>query len=395
MSLQKVNKGFIFLIIIFIVLIGMIVALFFLLQTDTVAEVLKNDELVKVLLVIHDGDVAISTDVVVYYPVSKKGAVFDIPGNTGAIYSSLGRVDRIDKVYEEKGIEAYRKEIENLTGATIPFTVEINLDDFSYVTDLLGGISLVIDQPVDYVEDDIHYLLPSGYVTLDGDKICTYLAYVLPSEDSDSIMERKRNAIVGFISALNNNKTQLMDKKRFEPFSKALVTNIEDDDEYSLVSQIASIDVERLLIQSFLGTETRVDDKLLLFPHDNGRYVKDVFKRTTTTLVSVSGTMSDRVYVLEVLNGTTKQFLARDTGTLLDGAGYSVQHVDNAETDNVEETYIIDHIGNEKVAEILADFIQCEKIITEEIRDDDELAVNTQVDFTVVLGKDFDGRYVR
>ena len=395
MPAQKSTRGIIFLISIALILIVMVVSLFFLVQTDTVAEVLKNDELVKVLLVIHDGDTAITTDVLVYYPVSKRGAVFDIPGNTGAIYSSLGRVDSIDNVYREKGIEVYRQEIEKLTGASIPFTMEINLDQFSYITDLLGGLRVFIPTPVDYEEEGVHYLLPSGSVTLDGDKVCTYLAYVLPNDTASEIQERKQNLIVAFISALNTNKTGLMAKKRFEPFSQAVVTNIEDEDEYSLLSQIAGIDAERLMPQTVLGNEEVVDDEVLLFPYYNGQYVKDVFKRTTTALVSASGTISDRVYVLEIQNGTTKQGLARNTGVILQGAGYNVLSMINAETNDVEETCIIDHIGNAEDAKILADFIQCENIITEEVRDDDELEVNSMVDFTIILGNDFDGRYVR
>lgn len=395
MAVKKTTRGIIFLIGIAVVLIAMVVALFFLVQTDTVAEVLKNDELVKVLLVVHDGDTAITTDVLVYYPVSKRGAVFDIPGNTGAIYPSLGRVDSVDSVYREKGIDMYRQEIESLTGTTIPFTMEINLDQFSYITDMLGGLRVFIPTPVDYVEDGVHYLLPSGSVTLDGDKVCTYLAYVLPADTATEIQERKQNLIVAFISALNANKTSLMNQKRFEPFSQAIVTNIDDDDEYSLLSQIASIDAERLMPQTVLGNEEIVDDEVLLFPYYNGQYVKDVFKRTTTALVSASGTISDRVYVLEIQNGTTKQGLARNTGVILQGAGYNVLGTVNAETNDVEETCIIDHIGNAEDAKILADFIQCENIITEEVRDDDELEVNSMVDFTIILGKDFDGRYVR
>ncbi len=395
MANQKINRGAIFLICIFIVLIAMVVALFFLVQTDTVAEVLKNDELVKVLLVVHDGDTAITTDVLVYYPVSKRGAVFDIPGNTGAIYSSLGRVDRIDQVYKECGIASYCQEVEKLTGASIPFTMEINLDDFSYIADLLGGLGVFIPSPVDYVENDVHYLLPSGSVTLDGDKVCTYLAYELPTDTATDIQERKQNIIVAFISALNSNKSGLVNKRRFSPFSQAIVTNIEDDDEYSLLSQIASIDGERLMPQTVLGNEETVDDEVLLFPYYNGQYVKDVFKRTTTALVSASGTISDRVYVLEIQNGTSKQGLARNTGVILQGAGYNVLSMINADSNEVEETCIIDHIGNAEDAKILADFIQCENIITEEIRDDDELEVNSMVDFTIILGNDFDGRYVR
>lgn len=90
-----------------------------------------------------DSGNALSTDVFVYYPVSRKGALFDILGNTGSIYSSLGRVDRIDAVYKEKGVDTYRKEVEKLIGKTIPFSLEISLSDLGTLADLLGGLKVL------------------------------------------------------------------------------------------------------------------------------------------------------------------------------------------------------------------------------------------------------------
>ena len=91
------NSAF-FLLLIFAVLAVSAFVLFFSLRTDPIEEVLKNDQLLKVLFVLSDEDEVIFTDVILYYPVTQKTAMFDIPGRTGAIYSSVGRVDRIDSV---------------------------------------------------------------------------------------------------------------------------------------------------------------------------------------------------------------------------------------------------------------------------------------------------------
>ena len=112
-SREKISAIFLGTILLIVVAVGAILALS--LRTDPVAENLKNDQVVKILFVLNDGkNNALSTDVFVYYPVSQKGALFNILGNTGAIYQSLesaegrsGRVDRIDAVYKEKGINTY------------------------------------------------------------------------------------------------------------------------------------------------------------------------------------------------------------------------------------------------------------------------------------------------
>ena len=395
-SKSSVNKGSIFLVLIFMILAITAVVMIFALQTDTVGDMLKNDELVKILIVLKKEGTPICTDVLIYYPVSRRGALFDIPGNTGAIFSSIGRTDRIDQVYVEKGIDVYKSEIQKLTGTSIPFTLEIDLEDFSVLTDLLGGLRVFVPTAVDYIStDNQRILLPSGAVTLDGDKIADYLTYALPEDTNSDIQDRKQNAVVAFFSALNTNKSTVFNKKVFPFFGQHIQSNVDEEGLYKLLSEISAIDAERLMPQTVLGASRIVEGKTLLFPYYDGQLIKDVFKQTTTALVSASGQVASRVYVLEIQNGTTVQGLAKNTAAILQGAGYDVLSTINAESNDIESTMIIDHIGNEAEAKVLADFILCENVVTDEIKADDELEADSLVDFTIILGKDFDGRYVR
>ncbi|MBO5401334.1 MAG: LCP family protein [Spirochaetaceae bacterium] len=395
-SKSSVNKGSIFLVLIFMILAITAVVMIFALQTDTVGDMLKNDELVKILIVLKKEGTPICTDVLIYYPVSRRGALFDIPGNTGAIFSSIGRTDRIDQVYVEKGIDVYKSEIQKLTGTSIPFTLEIDLEDFSVLTDLLGGLRVFVPTAVDYIStDNQRILLPSGAVTLDGDKIADYLTYALPEDTNSDIQDRKQNAVVAFFSALNTNKSTVFNKKVFPFFGQHIQSNVDEEGLYKLLSEISAIDAERLMPQTVLGASRIVEGKTLLFPYYDGQLIKDVFKQTTTALVSASGQVASRVYVLEIQNGTTVQGLAKNTAAILQGAGYDVLSTINAESNDIDSTMIIDYIGNEAEAKVLADFILCENIVTEEVKTDDELEADSLVDFTIILGKDFDGRYVR
>lgn len=395
-SRSYANKNSIFLVLIFMILAVTAIIMIFALQTDTIGDMLKNDELIKILIVLEEEGQPICTDVLIYYPVSKRGALFDIPGNTGAIYSSIGRTDRIDQVYVEKGIEVYKHEIQKLSDTNIPFTLEIDIEEFAKLTDLLGGLRVFVPSAVDYVsEAGERYLLPSGAVTLDGDKIVDYLTYVTPEDSTSDIQDRKQSAIVAFFAAINNNKSKIFCKEVFPFFAKYLKSNIDDESLLKLLSEVAAIDAERLMPQTVLGASRIVEGKTLLFPYYDGQLVKDVFKQTTTALVSASGQLATRVYVLEIQNGTTVQGLAKNTAAILQGAGYDVLSTVNAESNDIDSTMIIDHIGNEAEAKVLADFILCENIVTEEVKTDDELEADSLVDFTIILGKDFDGRYVR
>ena len=67
----------------------------------------------------------------------------------------------------------------------------------------------------------------------------------------------------------------------------------------------------------------------------------------------------------------------------------------NADSNDYEKTVIIDHIGNKEVADVVGEFIHCTNIVEEEVVSENEDNSAADVDFTIILGKDFDGRYVR
>ena len=290
--LGGMRKHIVFFALIVCVLTAAALILFFSLKTNPVEEALKNDQIIKLLFVLKNDDEALFTMLMAYYPVSHRGALIDIPGNTGAIYASLsskdrqGRVDRIDAVYKERGIEVYRSEIEKMLGMNIPFTIEIDLDRFSELTDLLGGLRVFVPYPIDDVVDGVPYLLPSGSVMLDGDKIRTYMLYSDKDASNIDRQDRLQNAAVAFLSALNARRFDIFKKNVFPVYASRFRSNIKDEGLYSLLQQISKIDAERLFPQSVTGSLRTVDGKLLLFPYYDGQLIKDVLKQTVSALVS-------------------------------------------------------------------------------------------------------------
>lgn len=393
----KLEKSMIFLFLVFFIIIITSLIVVSALQVDPVEEMIKNEEPIKILFVLEDDEKVLFTDVFIYYPVSGRGALFNIPGNTGAIYSSLGRVDRIDMVYREKGIDAYRQEIEKLSGQSIPFSMVCSVDNFKVLTDLLGGLKIFVPYPVDIqAENGNRWLLPSGVNNLDGDKILTYLYYNSPEETEGEVQDRYQNVIIAFLAAINKNINTMFLEENFKEYDDYFKTNLEPKDLRIILETVAHVDSERLAPRSITGSVRVVDGKSLLFPHYDGELVKDLFKQTVSSLVSVVDTIYDRIYVLEVQNGTSVQGLARNTSILLQGFGFDVLSSVNADRNDYEETLIINHIGNDEIAKNLGDIISCSNIITEDVLPESAgMEAETRVDFTIILGKDFDGRYVR
>jgi hypothetical protein len=149
------------------------------------------------------------------------------------------------------------------------------------------------------------------------------------------------------------------------------------------------------------GNVREVSGQTLLFPSYDGSLVKDIVRQTLGGLTrQVDGSLSDRVFTVEVLNGTMTNGLAGRTAELLRGFGYDVISIGNADRNDYEQTEIIDRSGYDEVARTFGDIIRCDNIrIEAPVRDNPETELNLQnfeyrSDFTVIIGRDFNGRYV-
>jgi len=393
---MKIDRSVFFLFVILAVLIGAAVILVFAMRNNPVRDALSGDQLLKVLVVLEDEGVPLSTNLIAYYPGTKRAAMFDIPGETGLIIKSLGRVDRIDAVYVENGMNAYRQEIEELTGIEIPFSISFNLDQFSRLTDLLSGLSVFIPTEIDLMDGDTRVLLPSGAVTLDGDKIRTYVTYLDELDQEGENAARKQRSILAFFRALNDNAEVVFSKDVFPVLYRNMETNLRQETLKQLLQDLYSIDAERLIPQRITGSLRDVDGKQLLFPFYDGQLLKDIIRQTLGGLASEDAAAQERIYAIEILNGTDKQGLAQRTSELYQSFGYDVIRVGNAETSDYTDTLVIDRIGNEHVAKIIAQIIQCEAIRSTlpEESSTDLYGTEAIVDYTIILGKDFNGRYV-
>ena len=395
-KLRNEQKGILFIALIVIVIAAL--SLFFArsLKTNSVEDALEHDTLLRTLFVVQNDDgTELFSNVIILDTSTKKAAVINLPGYTGAIFQSLGRTDRLAQVYNELGMASYRTEVQKMLGISIPYTTMVRLEDFIRLCDMFGGMRVFIPSPIDSTsEEGERWLLPSGAVTLDGDKIAVYLRYRDEEETEESIQDRYQNVMGAFLTGLHDQSFKIFNtSKNFKRFSVSLNTNLADYEEETLYSEISQIDTESIIKQTITGSLRNVDGQQLLFPLNNGEFIKEAVKQTTYMLRSSDGSISNRIYVLEIQNGTKTQGLARRTATLYQNASYDVLSAVNADSNDYAETVIIDHIGNESIARQVGELIRCTNIRQAEDMEEGSTS-DSMVDFTVILGRDFNGAYV-
>ena len=403
---MKVNKSALFLGVILAMLATFVVVLVAELRTDPIAESISGGNLINTLFIVEKDGAPFSSNIIAFYPANKRGAMFDIPPETGLIIQSLSRTATVESLYREKGEEAFRQEIESLAGTAIPFYLVISFDDFAMLADLLSGLNVFIPTPVDVymsqqeepdaapsLEDRV--LLPSGSVNLDGDKLRLYMTYTSPDDGEDAATLRRQHAVMAFLRALNDNASLAFSRNVFPIISSCFASNVSKASFKTLLTALSQIDVERLSPRQMRGSVRLVDGEEMLFPFYDGDLFKQTISQTFSSFLSENSDEFERTYAIEVLNGTATSGLARRTAELYQGFGYDVVRVGNAPSTDYEETIIIDRIGSSTVASAVAQAIRCENIETAPV-DDDSTASATEytVDFTVILGNDFNGRYV-
>jgi hypothetical protein len=113
---------------------------------------------------------------------------------------------------------------------------------------------------------------------------------------------------------------------------------------------------------------------------------------------SADESLNDRVFTVEVLNGTMVTGLAGRTAELLRGFGFDIISIGNADHSDYQSTVIIDRSGYEDRARAFGEIINCRNIRFDTAPEDQELeeimSYEYRADFTLILGRDFNERYV-
>ncbi|MDR3337798.1 MAG: LCP family protein [Treponema sp.] len=373
------------------------------LRQDPIDEALAGDRVVNTLFVIEDRGKPLASYVFLYYPQTAKAAIFDIPGEVGLILQGIDRVDRIDTIYDQRKIEIFTDEVESLLGIDINFYVILTVEQLSRVVDLIEGVEIFTPSPVAVYEPGQMVFFPSGLTRLDGDKARSYITYRLSDGVTDQVNFRRQRFFLGFIKRLGEQNHVLRNTAVSRQFQSMLTTNMTQRSQIRFFNEFAKLDTERMNIQSVGGNIREVSGQVLLFPYYEGSLIKEIVRQALSSLIRrLEGSFSDRVYTVEVLNGTGITGLAGRTAELLRSFGYDVISVGNADRSDFDSTEIIDRSGSEEVAKTFADVIRCDNIRPEVLPSDDyepEIGIIIQnleykADFTLIIGKDFNGRYV-
>lgn len=388
----------ILLLVLILLLLGVFTFVFLQIRTDKVKNVVEEGQNLVVAVIVADKDaqgheVPRFNEVLIYNPLSKKTSLVDVPPNTGSLINTLARVDALSALYKPQDMKEYLAKLEEFLGIPVPFYLIVPVDQVSKQVDLLAGMELFVPTAIEKTQADPLVLVPSGNSLLDGAKASTYLLYDEDGEDAADRINRYQRFVQSWLRKVGESKALLTRAEVFPYFFQGIKTNMEDVGIKTFFAVDAAADWERIVFQRVLGTSRFVDGQKLFFPHYNGTLLKETVRQVLEGLASKDSDKAlPSTITIEILNGTKLPGLATRTTQLFKSFGYEVSTSRNADSTTIESTSVIDRRGNPDQAKKIADVIKCKKIATAPASDNPE---NGVADVTIILGKDFDGRYVR
>ena len=360
------------------------------LRTDEVQSIAERGEAVGTLLVVHDDDRVHLSVILMTHGLNGRAALLDVPPATGAVIAERGVVDRLESVFDPDDPAAYRRHIELLLDTEIAYDIRFDLRRFADFIDLAGGLPVFV---VDESSDDATQRFPAGNAVLDGAKAVEYLLTAAAGEPDAELTARRQSVSFGVLRALASHQEFLRHPEVRPIRAKLVRTDLSQRGLDSLLQQLGSIDrsdVIRRRVQGQVRTvEVESVSRSVLFPHFQGRWARQSARQVEELLLDSDTELAiGSVVRVEVLNGTPTAGLARRTSEQLEDYGFVVQRYANAESSDVEFTRVVNRSGIPEHAQQIANVMRAERIVT-------ELRPDSDVDITLVLGRDFDGTVVR
>ncbi|MGL4524942.1 MAG: LCP family protein [Spirochaetia bacterium] len=363
-------------------------------RVNPVNDLIKRDQDMPILFVVHSKGKPLIISYYVQNSHTKRGSFFDIPANTAATLRSLKRIDRIDTIFNPRSPDRFVQQVTQLLGLEQrPFYFFMDTEELSFIVDLIRGVEIFITNPINKQQDKQAFSIPSGSVLLDGAKASEYL---LLKEDQEAVnrwVDRRQRFMGAFLRRLVHQVAILSHPKVINQLKSRIVTDMNDDALVSFFQEVSLLDTENVGYQRVAGSVRMVESVPLLFPNYEGQLLQETIRQTRANLASTENAgIAFLPSKIEVQNATVRNGLGTRTAQIFAGMGYDVVSIRNA-TQTSPYTVVIDLSGNLESAQKIASVIRCSRVYSLPPANEDD--INVAMDVRIILGNDFDGRYVR
>ncbi|EEF81855.1 LCP family protein [Borreliella valaisiana] len=320
----------------------------------------------------------------------------DIPIHTG--YEDLkGNISWFKDLYKKNSFNNFLSKIYTQLSHESDYYIRFQKENFVKLIDYLGGVRLLVKNPVKIYSFEDSILIPSGTSNFDGDKAYDYLRYF---NDVDQFEERVEFFKEFFKKLLFQISDFGIENNNFFKIYSMLDTNLSEV-VFKYIVKNYKINNDKIISINIKGQEEIFKDNdnnliKVVFPYYGGAILKESVEKLNKELVNEG---LQEIVKIVILNGTKVVGLAKKTANIFNSLKFKVLKFGNADKNSYKNTLIINNSDNLEMAVRVGEVIKASNIKpisevqTKRLLELDNLDINPDV--IVVLGDDFDGRYVK
>lgn len=353
-----------------------------------------------------------------YDPKNQSASILSIPRDTyvGKNKAKASASYKINSVYRNgENIDGMVKSIEDILDLKIDNYIVVDTDALKQVVDAIGGVEfdVPIDMKYDDYSQDLHIDLKAGYQKLNGQQ-AEWLVRFRHSNNGDTYDKEYGDNDIGrmrtqreFITATLKQTLKPSNIFKITEISQIAFNNIKTNVRYETIKDYipytVNFNTENLKTNTLPGTPELCNGVWIYTVNqkETKKIVQELFSdkveeetnntntvgnTTTNNTVNNSKTNTNQTtnketqIRLEILNGSGTSSKLSEATKLLKEKGYNVVKTGN--TNSTEKTSIINRTGKSKNIES-----EIKKLL--KVGTISEKSNNSNVDFTIILGKDY------
>ncbi|QFI14872.1 LCP family protein [Borrelia sp. CA_690] len=319
----------------------------------------------------------------------------DIPIHTG--YEDLkGNISWFKDLYKKNSFNRFLSKIYTQLSHESDYYIRFQKENFVKLIDYLGGVRLLVKSPVKVYSLENSILIPSGTSNFDGDKAYDYLRYF---NDVNQFEERIEFFKEFFKKLLFQISDFGIENDIFFKIYSMLDTNLSEVI-FKYIVKNYKINNDKIISINIKGQEEIFKDSnnnliRVVFPYYGGAILKESVDKLNKELINEG---VEEIVKIIVLNGTKIVGLAKKTANIFNSLKFKVLKFGNADKNSYKNTLIINNSDNLEMAVRVGEAIKTSNIkpiseVKTKMLELDNLDINPDV--IVILGDDFDGRYVK
>jgi len=261
--------------------------------------------------------------------------ILSIPRDTKMRIPGYG-LNKINASYAFGGIELVQETLEIFLEVPIDYYIGVDFEGFASIIDTLGGIELVVDDHLHYIDEagDLHIDIPAGKQVLDGENALDYVRYRDPLFADLGRINRQQKFLKSTLQRIMKPDILFKLPALYGDIRQTVETNIPFQDITPFVKLLNGMELNQMQSETLPGEAQYINDiNYWLVDHEKMGIV-------INSLIHSKEYIENSNYKVTILNGNGVSGTAGHLARKLNNYGFVIERIGNADHFDYKQTVI-------------------------------------------------------